>query len=635
MDNCLCNKIIVETDEPINNLSVEPDNDSERTSFYNLDDQDWIGVVDSNGALIPSAKSMSIVFNGVEDIATNHLANKFRDDNRVVSVSFPDLKRLSYEGGLNSAFLNCTNLTTIYFPLVESVAKDGFRGCFGATGVSGVVSFPNLKTVGDYGFGSVFTDSKQITEFRCPELISVTDTCSFYMCFQACDNLTTVSFPKLKTIGERGFHQICTYCYNLKNVDLSSLEEVFYQGLRNAFSTSGVETISFPELCKVHEGALNGIFSANLGYGVDLPDTTEVFFPKLTADSFLDGGSVSYFANMFNNRVSPIVHFSADAEDFIRLLPETAGGFGCANTTILYDINPCYVEINVIGSQDYSIFVYGVQKISPFITGQSDKEYVVLSFPTHVIYFGMLTGLVVDETTSFTADLSEADKEICLTVPSGATLSVKYGDIDIPLISNGNGVYSFFSNGSGQEFSYEVGETQTTRASSGTFTLDGSSMSITITPTPKEWVEFVRPNLTADGTIGGDAFAVWSSGTYSTSASRQAWRAVDGNTSNSYYWYSKNETNPIYEFYNPVAIKLASLTFGWTNTSYCAKSFVLEVSNDGSSWTSLGSFNLTVAVSATATINCNTAYKYYRMTFTKQGTYLRLKELTMSATKYE
>ena len=389
--------------------------------------------------------------------------------------------------------------------------------------------------------------------------------------------------------------------------------------------------MSFPSLKKIGFAGFGETFSRDTSLRT-------VSFPSLEPSNFTDEDTETtgnYFYGMLSGCNGVTVHFPADLEPLLINRSYVIDGFGGTNTTILYDINPCYVQLNVIGSNNYRIYVFGVERVSPFMTGITDKEYNIFCNDNNSVFFGELTGLIVGETNTFTADVSVATTPIILRTPADVTFDVKYQGNSIPLETVSSGVYRFYTNGNGQTFNYTMGESATTRETSGTFTLTGSAMDTTLTPDPKQWVTFVRPNLSADGTIGGDAFAVWSSGTYSTAASRQAWRAVDGNTSSSYYWYSKNESNPIYEFYNPYPIKVASLTFYWTTASYCAKSFVLDVSNDGSTWTSLGTFNLTVAATATANINSANAYKYYRMTFTKQGTYLRLKELEMSATKYE
>lgn len=635
MNDCQCHKIVVETESPTVELSVEPVNETERTSFYNLDDVDWIGAVNSEGALVPSTKSIVPVFNGITDVGEKILYEKFKEDSRVIGVVFPDLVSLSYSESIKYAFMGCPNIEYARFPKLERITGvDSIRLAFAECPRLTDVSFPSLKYVyGTDSFLETFILCNSLEHISFPELEEVGDG-SFLGAFDSC-SLKSASFPKLKRIGVESFRNFLIRNYELDNADFSSLEEAGANSMIYCFGNCDFKSFVFPKLTKLGYACLTNAFYMNR-------NLEEVSFPALTAESVNvpdqeeeEPYTGYFFYNMLSRCSNVTVHFPADTEDLLCHRDWVLNGLGGTNTTILFDINPCYVEINVIGSQDYHIYVYGIEKFSPFTTGESEKEYCVIAPTQYIAYFGMLTGLVVGETTTFTADLTEANKEIVLNVPSDTTLQVKYGDIVIPLETVYSGVYSFLTNGSGQEFSYVITESPTTRRTEGTFTIDGSSMSITLTPTPKEWVEFIRPNLTADGTLGGDAFAVWSSGTYSTSASRQAWRAVDGNTSSSYYWYSKNEANPIYEFYNPYPIKVASLTFYWTSASYCAKSFVLNVSNDGSTWTSLGTFNLTVAATATANINSANAYKYYRMTFTKQGTYLRLKELEMSATKYE
>ena len=331
-----------------------------------------------------------------------------------------------------------------------------------------------------------------------------------------------------------------------------------------------------------------------------------------------------------------IVHFNAGFEDVIGDTTDVLAGFGGTNTTILFDLNGCYVDINVIGTSDYDIYVGGKLKTNPFITGSTSKEYVVYDETNGKLYFGMLENLIVDETNYFTVDFTQLTNKVSLDVgQSGLNVTITYNGITYPTTDEGNGNYSFYTNADNKTFTVSVPETATTRAYSGDVTIESGVNTYTITLTPKAWETFTRPNIYSDGTIGGDSFAVTSSGTYSTSSNYQAYRAVDGNTSTSYYWYSTNITNPTYTFYNPNELKLASLSFRWTSTSYRASAVVVDGSNDGSSWTSIGTYQLDNATTATATINSTTPYKYFRLTFTKGGTYIRLVELTMVATEYK
>lgn len=655
-------------------------------SVYNVDGEDWLGKINQQGTLVPATKDIELVFSGVEDVSVSQLEGKFSGDSRVISVSFPNLITLSGSYACSnmcngySSNQNISRLTSVYFPVLESITgsyalNNAFRG-FKATSIS----FPALKTVSaDYGLSGCLYQSPNLESCYFPELESVSGLRAMGQLFPACQNLITASFPKLKTIGDSSCYQMfynvpsiehisfpvlenagdnafdtgisscaslktisfpslktagircfnnCRSNPNLISIDFSSLESCgeycFLIGFDNSPSLT---TASFPKLSSMGQYAMRGAFQSNISL-------ESLWFNALTSESF--GGYTNQFNDMLYGCNGVTVHFPADIEDTIDGWADVIDGFGGTNTTILYDINPCYVVLNVVGTSDYTIYVNGKEKVSPFTTGASNKEYCVYDNTNDRVFFGMLTGLVTDETTTITADVTTATNRVNISTGNASyPVHISYNGYEIPLANDGSGNYHFFYNGSGNTFSCVVEETANTRRLESSFTTTGSSMSVSLVPQSKEWTTFNRPNLTADGTMGGTDFAVTSSGTYNSTASRQAWCAVDGNTTTTYYWYSNNTANPTYTFYNPTGLKVSSLAFRWTTTTYGATSFVLAGSNDGSTWTNIGTYNLASSTTPSATIDSTTSYKYHRMTFTKSGTYIRLVELTISATEYK
>lgn len=133
------------------------------------------------------------------------------------------------------------------------------------------------------------------------------------------------------------------------------------------------------------------------------------------------------------------------------------------------------------------------------------------------------------------------------------------------------------------------------------------------------WTTFAQPTLSANGSLGGSAFAVWASGSY---GSNPAYYAVDG-TNN--YW--KNDSNPptSYILYNPDPVKCTSISI--TNCSTYNGNYQLGYgsvygSNDNSTYTALvTSFsNTNGTASATWSIPIpganQAAYKYYKIVMT-------------------
>ena len=81
--------------------------------------------------------------------------------------------------GLKYSFYECKNLTgSVSFPNLTTVGEKGLYYAFdGCTGLTGSVSFPELTTVSSDGLN---------------------------LSFSGCTGLTTISFPKLNSVGNNG-----------------------------------------------------------------------------------------------------------------------------------------------------------------------------------------------------------------------------------------------------------------------------------------------------------------------------------------------------------------------------------------------------------------------------------------------
>lgn len=131
---------------------------------------------------------------------------------------------------------------------------------------------------------------------------------------------------------------------------------------------------------------------------------------------------------------------------------------------------------------------------------------------------------------------------------------------------------------------------------------------------------FVRPDLTADGTMGGANFAVTASSAYNYAA----WKAFD-NSSSSYWGTSmQNSYTQSITFYNPVALNVTQLdmvVYGWTNSvSTYNDNINVYGSNDNSTWTQLasnvpsGQYSYYSTKNVTINLSSNTnSYKYYKI----------------------
>ena len=99
---------------------------------------------------------------------------------------------------------------------------------------------------------------------------------------------------------------------------------------------------------------------------------------------------------------------------------------------------------------------------------------------------------------------------------------------------------------------------------------------------------WTQPKLSANGTIGGNAFACIGNGEYSSDT--KGYKAFDKSTST--YWYGLRGNLPYYlEWYNPVALKISQIIFttgtARSDVEYCTKDYEIQASNDGNSWISI------------------------------------------------
>lgn len=119
--------------------------------------------------------------------------------------------------------------------------------------------------------------------------------------------------------------------------------------------------------------------------------------------------------------------------------------------------------------------------------------------------------------------------------------------------------------------------------------------------------EFTQPTLSANGTMGGNSFAVTANN--ETNGNNPAYYAFDNSTST--YWRGANVPGYI-DFYNPVPINVIALNWGFFY-SYPTSGNV-QGSNDYSDWTIITEFTNDSASDFTIDMSGNTnSYKYYRI----------------------
>lgn len=151
----------------------------------------------------------------------------------LISVDLPLVETVG-----EAAFRGCSALVTLSLPEVTSIGEETFRGCTSLTEVSlpkatalenssnytydspfyqctalTTVSFPLVETIGD----NMFRDCTALTEVSLPSVTSI-GTYPFY----GCSKLQSVSLPSLSVINSESF----TGCYMLYKFEIASNEGV-------------------------------------------------------------------------------------------------------------------------------------------------------------------------------------------------------------------------------------------------------------------------------------------------------------------------------------------------------------------------------------------------------------------------
>lgn len=133
-------------------------------------------------------------------------------------------------------------------------------------------------------------------------------------------------------------------------------------------------------------------------------------------------------------------------------------------------------------------------------------------------------------------------------------------------------------------------------------------------------IDFVQPVLSSNGTLGGDSFAAAASSYYDNTVQPYCATKHDGSR-----WQSNNGSSfPQWlTYYVPDGLVLSSVTFNNVdgqdgNGQYVFGTYEFLVSNDNSTWTSLGSFTNTYIGSDDFDVDISTteSYKYFKINVT-------------------
>lgn len=143
---------------------------------FNVDGYDLLGSINNTGVLSSPSNFLSIIFNGVTDISEDCFYYEENDlwpyvKNIVSSVSFPDLKNMTYPFGCDEIFISAKNISSALFENLESIS-------------------------GNYAFTYSFYNAKPINVIRFPKLNLINASKIFECCFSN-STITNIYFNSL------------------------------------------------------------------------------------------------------------------------------------------------------------------------------------------------------------------------------------------------------------------------------------------------------------------------------------------------------------------------------------------------------------------------------------------------------
>lgn len=335
-----------------------------------------------NGVLqAPTLEETDLVFDDVTDLGFNALAYAFYGKN-ITSVTFPDLVNITNGmQGLMNAFRQCDLLTSISFPLLETVsAWTALSGAFSDNWMSEntlLVSFPELTTVsGTEAFSSAFNNNYALKSISFPELTTISGERAFMSTFSYCRYLTSVSFPKLTTIGQYSMISTFAGCQSLTRIDFPSLTSVQI----NSFQDSS--------------------------------DSWEKIFR--------DCSSLTE------------IHFRTDMANVIPNMYGYLDKWGASNATIYFDLGSATVNFEITPSQDTSIYADGTLVVNNTIElgANSEHTYTIIN-PNYPIYYGTVMVGAEGTTTTVTKDITSV---------SGHNITINTNVSDCTVTFNYNGL---------------------------------------------------------------------------------------------------------------------------------------------------------------------------------------------------
>jgi hypothetical protein len=521
--------------------------------------------------------------------------------------------------GSYCAFISCKNLVSITISKnITTIGATTFKECFSLKSII----IPNNVTIINT---NTFQDCRSIINAVIPKGVTKLGSESFYYCysliniaipntvtelgyssFESCNTLKTIIIPNSVTVmGSYSFR----YCYSLTKVILSN-------------SINAIKDYNFRECYALTNLIMTNNINTIAAYAfISCSSIIKYDFSKNTSVPTLSNINAFTNINGICKIKVPFDLYSAwiNATNWSTYADYIDGG------------TPAIINFNIIsGNPDIYFNDELITNYNFNWWGSNISYYAYDSSSNTLLPSVTITGIEPGSTQNINIDLSSSSTITLSTGTSGLNVKFFIDGKNFNAIEN-NGNYYINIVGNGIAIDYYIDGGNNYFDEEGTIITTGSNITENITMRAATTSTFNRPNLTENGTLGGSSFAV-SAEAYSTSTNYQAWRAVDSNTTTSYYWYSKSSGNREYIFYNPNVIKVTKLTYKYTSSTYRGTAVTIQGSNDNINWINIESTYSGSSTTYTSTITNPKYYKYYKLKFTVYTSYIRLYDMLITAT---
>ena len=573
------------------------------------------GTTDTNKShTYSSAGSYTITCNGDEIdepydeyYATGCFGNTYNNESMGEESSFLDsstvkdyIKAIRFGSSITSipfsVFGALTGLEYVTIPnTITTIGKKAFAGCIA---LKAFILPTGITAIAD----SLVRDCYTLEYFVINNGVTTVGNCLLYNCY----NVKYLSIPSSVTT----YTATANGSESIKNAH--TLKRVKYPDasgfLGGVAYNYNMKEVVLPDISGT-------IFNSAFTYNTAM----EVYdFRNCTAVPTLQFAPTNVFGKMLNSCVIK-VPFDLYSEWIATTNWSTIADhiYGGVPATINITKTPVGTVAYINGQQvsNASIDYYGSSAILAFYDSTND-----------VIQKVQYADIDEGDTINVSVDLTSYNKVTLSTGVTGLDVKFNIGGISFDATEETSGDYSINVAGSGYTLDYFIDGGTNYLDVEGTVSVTGSAITQNVSMTACTIETWTRPDLSADGTIGGSSFAV--AATNVRGNSYKAYKAVDGSTSTSWSTsYLTQREYFYYDLYNPTPICISQMYFNTRGI----QAVDVQGSLDGQSWETI-----TSSLSEAKTINLTNDkyYRYYKLHIQNSNTYeyFEVKEITITAT---